>query len=287
MTIQVYQTIAALQAHLAPLRALGKIAFVPTMGALHAGHLALMQQAVDLAHHVVVSIFVNPAQFAPTEDFNAYPRNLADDVQKIADLNLKNISVFAPDVSEIYPDHAQDAAPPIILGEIAQRWEGEARPTHFAGVARVVHRLFAITQPDVAIFGEKDFQQLQVIHHLVRTLSLPIQVIVVEIVREATGLALSSRNIYLGEGQRNQIAPQLLKTLVAASAAIRGGGHPASVVAAARDKLMTTGFHQVDYIAYVDSQTLAPLAELSDQPSRLLVAAWLGKTRLIDNIKVT
>lgn len=288
MELPVFTTAAAMRAYLLPLRQKGKrIALVPTMGALHAGHLSLIRAAADAGDHVVVWIFVNPAQFAPNEDFQSYPRDLKSDCDKIAALNVPSISVFAPEVHEIYPDHPQPIKTAITLGEVASRWEGEARPTHFAGVALVVTKFFNILQPDVALFGEKDFQQLQVIRQLVRDLSMPIEIMGVETVREATGLALSSRNIYLSEKERNQIAPQLFAALADAAAHIAQGGAPDAILSAARHKLNDGGFDQVDYFAYVANETLAPLVEYQQQASRIVAAVRIGKTRLIDNIKVS
>lgn len=286
MSLPVFETVADLRAYLTPLRA-QKIAFVPTMGALHVGHLELVKRARKAADHVVISIFVNPTQFAPHEDFNAYPRDLKLDAQKIAELNLDHLSVFAPRVDEIYPAGQDIISMSDAMLEITSRWEGEARPAHFAGVATVVRRLFEIVQPNVAFFGEKDFQQLQVVQQLTQDFSMPVEIVGVPTVREASGLALSSRNAYLSETERNQIAPELFAALAAAANSIRTTGRPQEALIAAYEKLTATGFHQVDYIAYVDSQSLAPLAALQAQPSRLLAAAWLGKTRLIDNIAVT
>lgn len=282
-----FHTITELQAHLAPLRGDQKIAFVPTMGALHDGHLELIRAARGAADHVVVSIFVNPAQFAPHEDFNTYPRDIQQDAQKIAGLNLDQVSIFMPSVEEVYPQGQQVLEASDAMLEITSRWEGEARPHFFGGVAMVVKRLFDIVQPDLAFFGEKDFQQLQAVCQLVRDYQMHVEIHGVPIVREKTGLAMSSRNAYLNENERNQIAPQLFAALAAAARAIETGGKPQDALVAAYDQLIAAGFHQVDYIAYVDGQTLAPLPARATAPARLLAAAWLGKTRLIDNIEVT
>lgn len=282
MKPEMMHSAAALRDHL---RGKGRIALVPTMGALHAGHLALIRAAHAAGDHVVVWIFVNPAQFAPHEDFGAYPRDLASDVQTIAGLGLDNVTVFAPDVTEIYPDGA--GATSIHLGDIDTRWESEFRPHFFKGVALVVTKFFNLIRPDIALFGEKDFQQLQVVRQLVRDLSMPIEIIGVPTVREDFGLAMSSRNAYLTDEERNVIAPKLYAALQSAANDIRAGGDADKITAHHTQELLAAGFSKVDYFAYVDSVTLAPLARLSQSGSRLLVAATLGKARLIDNIAVS
>jgi pantoate--beta-alanine ligase len=254
------------------------------MGALHAGHLELIRRARAGADYVVVSIFVNPAQFGPSEDFTTYPRDLAQDAKLIAELGLNNIILFTPDVTEIYP--AQSLTQ-FELGDIAARWTGAARPGHFVGVALVVTKLFNIVQPDIALFGEKDFQQLQVIRQIVRDLSMPVEIVGVEIVREASGLAMSSRNAYLTDEQRNRIAPQFFLILQQTAEAIRNGQTIDDALEKAKASLTAAGFGKVDYFAYVDSETLQSLSVISTKPSRLLAVAWLGKTLLIDNISVT
>lgn len=282
MSLPIFTTVAELRAALRPHR-VGKIAFVPTMGALHAGHLELVRRAAAEADHVVVSIFVNPAQFAPNEDFAAYPRNLSRDAELIASVQATNLSIFAPDVAEIYPAPTRTH---IELGDIAARFEGAARPTHFAGVALVVSKLFHMAQPDLAIFGEKDFQQLQVIRQLVRDLSFPIDIIGAPIVREASGLALSSRNAYLTDEQRGTIAPRLYAALQSAAASIRAGKDVTRTTQEYTTQLLAAGFSAVDYLAYVDAETLAPLAGRSVRSARLLAAARLGGVRLLDNVAV-
>ncbi len=289
--MQSFKTIADLRAHLTPLRQrkiasriAPQIALVPTMGALHAGHLELVRRARKAADHVVVSIFVNPAQFAPHEDFQSYPRDVVRDAQAVADLKLDNVALFTPDVAEIYP-----AAPrtQIELGDIATRWDGAARPGHFAGVALVVTKLFNIAQPGIALFGEKDFQQLQIIRQITRDLSIPVEITGVPTAREASGLALSSRNAYLSDEERNIIAPKLHQTLQNAAEQIRAGKDIEQTLQKAKQDLTAAGFNAPDYFAYVDSETLTPLSRLSPLASRLLTAARLGKARLIDNIAVT
>jgi len=254
------------------------------MGALHAGHLSLIEQARVAAKQVVVSIFVNPAQFAPHEDFDTYPRDVTRDMEMIAGLGLDNIIIFTPNILEIYP---APAATKIQLGEIDTRWESPARPHFFSGVALVVTKLFNIVQPGIALFGEKDFQQLQVIRQLVHDFSVPIEIIGAPIVRESSGLAMSSRNAYLTDEERNVIAPQLHQTLQSAAEKIRAGEPVETVLEKAKQNLAATGFEPIDYFSYVDSKTLTPLRILGETGSRLLVAARLGKARLIDNIAIT
>jgi len=280
--IPVIESVLVLRAHLVPLRRAGTVALVPTMGALHEGHLSLIRAACRAASHVVVSLFVNPAQFAPHEDFASYPRNLAQDVELITGLGLDGITIFAPSTVEIYP------APPVTqfqLGDIATLWEGAARPTHFAGVALVVSKLLNIVQPDGAFFGEKDFQQMQVIRQIARDLSIQVEIIGAPIMREATGLAMSSRNVYLTEAERRDIAPKLFAALKIAAEDIQSGAKVEKILLQHQKNLLTAGFTAVDYFAYVDSETLAPLA--AHRPhGRMIAAARLGRTRLIDNIAV-
>ena len=272
-------TVADLRTHLAPWRKAAKrIALVPTMGALHAGHLSLVTLAKSKADRVVVSIFVNPIQFAPREDFNTYPRDEAGDIEKLgkagADL------VFMPDTAEMYPGGFSTK---VSIGDLTEDLCGANRPNHFDGVATVVTKLLLQCTPDMAIFGEKDYQQLLVIKHLVRDLNIPVEILGGEIVRENDGLALSSRNAYLSPSER-ETAPLLHQTIseVAASLA-RGEGADAACVAG-RFKLEAAGF-RVDYVAVRDPDTLKPLTGPVKR-ARVLAAAYLGKTRLIDNVPV-
>lgn len=273
------RTVADLRAQLAPWRKAGdSIALVPTMGALHAGHLSLVTLAKSKADRVVVSIFVNPIQFGPREDFSTYPRDEAGDIEKLgkagADL------VFAPDASEMYP---RDFSTKVSIGDLTEDLCGANRPNHFDGVTTVVTKLLLQCAPDMAIFGEKDYQQLLVIKHLVRDLNIPAEILGGEIVREKNGLALSSRNAYLSPSER-KTAPLLHQTIseVAASLA-RGEGADAACVAG-RFKLEAAGF-RVDYVAVRDPDTLKPLSGPVKR-ARVLAAAYLGKTRLIDNVPV-
>jgi pantoate--beta-alanine ligase len=273
------RTVADLRAHVAPWRKAGKsIALVPTMGALHAGHLSLVTLAKSKADRVVVSIFVNPIQFGPREDFNTYPRDEAGDIEKLraagADL------VFAPNTAEMYP---AGFSTKVSIGDLTEDLCGANRPNHFDGVATVVTKLLLQCAPDMAIFGEKDYQQLLVIKHLVRDLNVPVEVLGGDIVREKDGLALSSRNAYLSPAER-KTAPLLHQTISEVAAALaRGEGADAACVAG-RFKLQAAGF-RVDYIAVRDPDTLKPLSG-PVKHARVLAAAYLGKTRLIDNVPV-
>jgi pantoate--beta-alanine ligase len=273
------RTVADLRAHVAPWRKAGKsIALVPTMGALHAGHLSLVTLAKSKADRVVVSIFVNPIQFGPREDFNIYPRDEAGDIEKLraagADL------VFAPNTAEMYP---AGFSTKVSIGDLTEDLCGANRPNHFDGVATVVTKLLLQCAPDMAIFGEKDYQQLLVIKYLVRDLNVPVEVLGGDIVREKDGLALSSRNAYLSPAER-KTAPLLHQTISEVSAALaRGEGADAACVAG-RFKLEAAGF-RVDYIAVRDPDTLKPLSG-PVKHARVLAAAYLGKTRLIDNVPV-
>ena len=268
-------TVAELRAALAPLRRDG-IAMVPTMGALHAGHVSLVTKARSHADTVLVSIFVNPAQFAPHEDFDSYPRTLAADLEKLAgaaDL------VFAPNAREIYPD---GFATTITVGGSSAGLETDFRPHFFAGVATVVAKLLLAAAPDIALFGEKDYQQLLVVRQLVRDLALPVQIIGAPTLREADGLALSSRNAYLSASERS-IAARLNVILKDAIAQARSTGDLRGAESQAMTALTQAGFEPVDYVAIRDAQNLAPIATL-DRPARILAAARIGKTRLIDNM---
>ena len=254
------------------------VALVPTMGALHAGHMALIEEAGRRADRVVATIFVNPLQFAAGEDLDRYPRREAEDAAMLAaggcDL------VWMPTATQLYP---RGFATNVSVAGISERWDGAARPGHFDGVATVVLKLLIATMPEVALFGEKDFQQLAVIRQLVRDLGLPVAVVGVPIVRDADGLALSSRNAYLSADERRR-AVALPQALEEARTAIRAGHEPvATILAAARAKLVAAGFERIDYVALVDAATLEPIDAL-DREARLAAAASLGKTRLIDNI---
>jgi len=274
-------TIADLRARIAGWRREGRrVGLVPPMGALHEGHLSLMRDMAARTDKVVVSIFVNPAQFAPHEDFDRYPRALADDMAKIETTAAVDL-VFAPSVAEMYPD---DFATKIEIAGPALGLETDFRPHFFSGVATVVAKLLIAAMPDVAIFGEKDYQQLLVIRRLVADLRLPIEIPGGAIVREKDGLAMSSRNAYLDPNER-KIAGNLNRILKDISAKIRAGTLITNAEASGHEELKKVGFSSVDYLAVRDATTLSKLQNLSE-PARVLVAAKLGKTRLIDNIPV-
>lgn len=262
----------------AALHTLGQVALVPTMGALHEGHLALLKAAAAAGGPTAVSIFVNPLQFAPSEDFSRYPRDEAGDLAALAAAGCA--LAFLPTVADIYPPG--DATTVEIAGP-ALGWEGERRPGHFRGVATVVTRLFGLTQPHAAWFGEKDWQQLQVIRRMVADLRLPVTIHAVPTRRAPDGLALSSRNRYLSAAQR-QIAPALAQTCLRTAAALRGGADLPEVLAQARAALCAQGF-EVDYLAAVTPEGLIALPAL-DGPARLIAAARLGAVRLLDNVAI-
>jgi pantoate--beta-alanine ligase len=280
MMIVTAPDVASLRRALAGWRRAGeRVALVPTMGALHEGHLALVRLARTEAEKVVVSIFVNPTQFAPNEDFSAYPRTLDEDLTKLA--GLADL-VFTPAADEMYPPGS--ATTVSVAGPATVGLEDRFRPTHFAGVATVVAKLLVQALPDVAIFGEKDFQQLKVIARMARDLHLPVSIRGGVTEREPDGLALSSRNRYLSPAERAR-APRLHRALQQGAAAIRAGAAPNTAAAEAAAALAAAGF-AVDYVAARDAGTLEPVASPAAGPVRLLAAARLGRTRLIDNIAV-
>lgn len=254
-----------------------RVALVPTMGALHDGHLSLIELARRHADRVVASVFVNPVQFDRADDFARYPRDLERDGALLAGAGADVL--FAPDVSEIYPAGSQTF---VTVEQLAQPLCGAHRPGHFRGVATVVLKLFTVVQPHVAVFGEKDFQQVALIRRMVRDLFLDIDVVGAPIVREADGLAMSSRNRHLTAPER-AAALCLSAALDAAEAAVVAGTHdPAVVLAAANDALAREPLARVDYISLVDPDTLAPVAGVDDR-ALLALAVWIGSTRLIDN----
>ena len=280
-SIATVRTVKDLRAQVAKWRQAGEpIALVPTMGALHAGHLSLIAVAKDHAKHVVASIFVNPAQFGPKEDFKRYPRDEAGDVEKLAEAGVE--LVFIPDTTEIYP---AGFATKVSLPSLTEDLCGAARPNHFDGVATVVTKLLLQCAPDVAVFGEKDYQQLLVIKQLVRDLNIPVQIVAGPIVREPDGLALSSRNGYLSPAER-KTAPILYQVLSEAGAALANGEGCDAASSAGRFKLESKGF-RVDYVAIRDPETLAPLSGPIRRPARVMGAVHLGTTRLIDNVPTT
>lgn len=275
--MQIVRDKKELREALAALRASGSVALVPTMGALHAGHMALVREARRHAAHVVTSIFVNPTQFGPNEDLDRYPRQEAEDA---ALLEAEGCAlIWAPDVAAMYP---KGFATTISVRGVSEGLCGALRPGHFDGVATVVAKLLNQVRPDIALFGEKDYQQLAVIRRMVADLDLAVEIIGVPTQREADGLALSSRNAYLSKGQRHA-ARALPRALGEAAQAILDGLAVEQALAAARALLAGGGFDPIDYVELRDAETLAPLSRL-DRPARLLGAAWIGGTRLIDNL---
>ncbi|HZF46317.1 MAG TPA: pantoate--beta-alanine ligase [Sphingomonadaceae bacterium] len=282
--MKVVTTIAQLRDEIARLRISGAVALVPTMGALHEGHLTLVRRARELASGVVVSIFVNPTQFGPNEDLDAYPRQLAEDARL---LEAEGVAlVWAPAVEEVYPT---GFATSISVSGVSEGLCGAARPGHFDGVATVVAKLFNQVQPDLALFGEKDWQQLAVIRRMARDLDYTRPhvsgIIGVPTVRESDGLALSSRNRYLSPEERSAAAA-LPRAMKEAIARIESGENVPTTLAALEAELIRAGFGSVDYATLADAGSLEPLAILGDAPARLLVAARIGRTRLIDNMPV-
>lgn len=278
--VTIARDVATLRAIVVAWRAAGeRIALVPTMGALHAGHLSLVDAAKQRAGRTILSIFVNPTQFAPGEDFTAYPRAFARDVAAFAAAG--GDLVFAPEVETIYP--AGFATTVLVGGPAKAGLEDKFRPDHFAGVATVVAKLFQQSRPDLAVFGEKDYQQLKVIARMVRDLDLGVEIVAAPTLRAKDGLALSSRNEYLSPEERAR-APLLYAALLRCREALRNGSALETTLATARGTLATAGF-AVDYLEARHAETLAPVAE-GEAPVRLLAAAQLGATRLIDNIAV-
>jgi len=276
-TLAVVRTIAELRTKVSAWRQANfQVAMVPTMGALHAGHLSLVDEAKRHADRVVVSIFVNPTQFGPGEDFARYPRDEVADALKLASVGTDLL--YAPGVVEMYPP---GAATTVSVAGISEGLCSDFRPTHFSGVATIVTKLLVQCLPDTAVFGEKDYQQLMVIRSLVRDFDLPVKVIGGVTLREADGLAMSSRNAYLSPDERTRAAvlPAVLRTAVQR---LEAGESTAHVTTDARAKLEAAGFDAVQYVEVRNAETLAPLTRL-DAPARVLAAVMLGRTRLIDN----
>jgi pantoate--beta-alanine ligase len=257
----------------------GTLAFVPTMGALHAGHMALIDEAKKRADNVAASIFVNPAQFGPNEDFSRYPRQEAEDTRLLIEHGCDLL--WLPSVEDIYP---QGFSTKVSVSGVSERWEGEARPGHFDGVATVVAKLLLSVRPDMALFGEKDFQQLAVIRQMVADLNIPVEIVGVPTAREPDGLAQSSRNAYLSADERERAAA-FPAALEMARDAIRQGVNEDVAINQAVDLLRSARFSRVDYFVLVDAETLEPLEEPRGE-MRLIAAAVIGKTRLIDNLAV-
>jgi pantoate--beta-alanine ligase len=280
--IKVVRTVKDLRKQIAKWREDNKlVALVPTMGALHEGHLSLVKLGRKRADRVVVSIFVNPTQFGPNEDLSRYPRDEDGDLSKLDD--AKADLVWAPSVAEMY---GEGFATRIVPEGAAEGLEGEFRPHHFGGVATVCCKLFSQVTPDCAIFGEKDYQQLCVLRQMVRDLNLPLKIVSAETKREDDGLALSSRNAYLSPDER-KIAPALHTALSEVADKVGHGADIAAAVAAAKIKLSQVGFGRIDYIEVRDAETLHTVSNSDTHPLRVLAAVWLGKTRLIDNLAIT
>ena len=257
----------------------GTLALVPTMGALHAGHMALVEEAKRRADKVAATIFVNPTQFGTNEDFGRYPRREADDARMLEDAGCDLL--WMPSIPDVYPD---GFATTVHVSGVTERWEGEARPGHFDGVATVVARLLLSVRPDFALFGEKDFQQFVVIRRMVADLNIAAQILGVPTVREADGLALSSRNAYLSPDDRERAAA-LPRALEYARGTILDGTSVQLALDTGRKALVEGGFSRIDYFALVDATTLEPL-ETGSGTMRLIAAVVIGATRLIDNIPV-
>jgi pantoate--beta-alanine ligase len=276
--VQTVRTSEELTRALAGMRG-GKLALVPTMGALHAGHMALVEEARRRADKVATTIFVNPAQFNDKDDLARYPRQEADDERKLGDAGCDLL--WMPAVDDIYP---QEFSTTVHVAGVSERWEGEARPGHFDGVATVVAKLLLSVRPDIALFGEKDFQQLAVIRRMVDDLGIPVEIVGVPTFRDADGLALSSRNALLSADER-QRAVALPSALGTARNEIRNGSDISAALQKAKQSLVDAGFLRIDYLALVDAGTLEPI-DVSQGEMRLIAAAVIGSTRLIDNLPI-
>lgn len=278
--MQTVRDLESLRSAIAAFRSEGqRVALVPTMGALHAGHMALIEAAKTRADRVVASIFVNPMQFGPNEDFDAYPRKEGADAGMLEAAGCALL--WLPPVELMYPE---GFATTISVSGVTEALDGAARPGHFDGVATVVAKLFNQVRPDVALFGEKDYQQLAVIRRMVVDLDLPLEIEGVPTQRDEDGLALSSRNVYLSPEER-EAARALPRALGEAARTIAAGGDVAEALAKAKGVLVRAGFDPIDYVALHDAETLAPITAF-DRPARLLAAARIGRTRLIDNLPV-
>ncbi len=281
LSIDLCENIMSLREHVLAAKQRGKrIALVPTMGALHEGHIELVRQALEMKAHVIVSIFVNPLQFSPTEDLSKYPRTLEADRAKLIAVGADTI--YLPSPQEMYPQGFNLSLTPGGVATIGL--EDRVRPTHFSGVCTVVAKLFIQSQADYAFFGEKDYQQLKVVSHMARDLNMPIEIISCQTARENDGLAMSSRNVYLSQDERSK-APILYQTLNQIAVGIRAGVSIESQIQHGIERITQAGF-SIDYCEARNANTLEPLTGEKNEPVRLLIAAKCGNTRLIDNIGV-
>jgi len=285
--MRVLRTVAEVRGAVAGWRKEGlTVGLVPTMGALHEGHLSLVDHCKSDCDRTLATVFVNPLQFGPNEDFERYPRTEAADIEKLEARGCDLL--FSPSCNEIFPDPvspAHDFLTTVDVRKLSNVLCAQHRPGHFQGMATEVLKFFMITLPDVAFFGEKDYQQLQVVRRMVRDLNVPLSVAAVPTVRAADGLALSSRNWYLSADER-RIAPSLFRVLSETATALVEVGRPVrDLLSQARNQLLSAGFTRIDYLLLADSETLQPVGSLTG-PARLLAAVWIGKTRLIDNIPV-
>lgn len=275
------RTVVELRSAIASWRRSGEtVALVPTMGALHAGHLSLLELAHARCQRIVVSLFINPTQFGPKEDYAAYPRDEAADAAKLAAAGADLL--YAPAVSEMYPE---GFATQVTVRRLTEHLCGPYRPGHFEGVATVVTKLLLQSLPDVAVFGEKDWQQLQVIRRLARDLDIPVAIAGAPTVREADGLAMSSRNAYLSPSER-AIAASLNRGLRELAQAVARGEPCRAAEEHALRVLLENGFTSVDYVTVADAETLQPIERIGKRPARAFAAAWLRRTRLIDNVAI-
>jgi pantoate--beta-alanine ligase len=280
MSVPIVRTLAGLRESVAGWRRQGaRIAVVPTMGALHEGHLSLVRAALARADRAIVTLFVNPKQFNNAADLAAYPRTEREDAAKLSPLGAHML--YVPDGDEIYPPGFSTT---VSVAGVSDGLCGAFRPGHFDGVATVVSKLFLQTGADIALFGEKDFQQLHVVRRMARDLDIPVEVIGCPTVRESDGLALSSRNLRLTPAER-EIAPRLATILFDTARKLGSGEPPAPALSQARQAILSAGFREVEYLELRTEDDLAPMDHIN-RPARLLVAAWLGDIRLIDNVQV-
>ena len=279
MTV-ILRTVAELRALVRGWHAAGElVGVVPTMGALHDGHLSLARAAKRDCERAIVTIFVNPMQFNNPDDLKKYPRTESADAALLATVGVD--AIFAPSVDEVYPDGFSSV---VSVAGVSEPLEGKMRPGHFDGVATVVAKLFGMTMADRGYFGQKDWQQLQVVQKLVRDLNMPVVIVGCETIRDADGLAMSSRNARLDDASRAK-APVLFAAIMAAAADIRAGGSDRMAIREAAEAMRAAGFERVEYIELRDAATLLP-SDDPGRPRRMLAAAWLGGVRLIDNIAV-